>query len=149
MLLRFDPFREFDELFNSLSRTTTQAARSFPMDAFRRGEEFVVRFDLPGVDPSAIDVTVEKNELTVKAERTWEPAEGDEVLAAERPRGTFTRRLFLGDTLDGSRLEASYDNGVLTLTIPVAEAAKPRRVEIKRGAGATAIETTSSETAAA
>lgn len=149
MLLRFDPFREFDELFNALNRATAPAVRSFPMDAFRRGDEFVVRFDLPGVDPSAIEVTVEKNELTVRAERTWEPAEGDEVVAAERPRGTFTRRLFLGDNLDGSRLEASYDNGVLTLRIPVAEAAKPRKVEIKHGSGAAAIETSSTETTAA
>ena len=143
MLMRWDPFREFDrlneQLWNSAGRV--QTARPFPMDAYRRGDRFFVHFDLPGVDPDAIELTVEKNVLTVKVERQWQPQEGDEVLAVERPRGTFTRQLFLGETLDGGHLEASYDNGVLTLTIPVAEAAKPRKVQVNAGGGQqTAIE---------
>ena len=94
------------------------------------GQGVYVHFDLPGVSTDDIDLTVEKDVLTVSVERQWQPTEGDEVLAAERPRGAFTRRLILGKTLDADRLEASYEHGVLTLAIPVAEAAKPRRVEI-------------------
>jgi HSP20 family protein len=99
------------------------------MDAWREGEQFVVEFDLPGVDPESIDLDVERNVLTVKAER---PArEGsEEMVAAERPRGVFSRQLFLGDTLDTERIEASYSSGVLTLKVPVAEKAKPRKISI-------------------
>lgn len=124
MLMRFDPFRELENV--------TRAVRPSPMsmDAFRDGDHLIVRFDLPGVDPGSIDVTTEQNVLTVRAERRWEPAEGQEVLIAERPQGTFTRELFLGDSLDPERVEATYENGVLTLTIPVAEQAKPRKVEV-------------------
>ena len=106
------------------------------MDAFRRGEEFIVQFDLPGVDPQSVELTVERNVLTVKADRAFDRQEGDELLVAERPEGTFARQLFLGDTLDADNVAATYENGVLTLTIPVAERAKPRRVEISpRGGG--------------
>lgn len=144
MLMRFDPFRELDRLTDELWNSTRSAARTFPMDAYRRGDRFYVHFDLPGVDPASIDLTVEKNVLTVTAERAWSPQDGDEVLVNERPRGTYRRQLFLGETLDAGGLEASYDAGVLTLTIPVAEAAKPRKVEIKVGEGApAAIDTTS------
>ena len=144
MLMRFDPFRELDRLTDELWNSTRSAARTFPMDAYRRGDRFYVHFDLPGVDPGSIDLTVEKNVLTVTAERAWSPQDGDEVLVNERPRGTYRRQLFLGETLDASGLEAAYDAGVLTLTIPVAEAAKPRKVEIKVGEGApAAIDTTS------
>jgi len=101
-----------------------------PIDAYRRGDHFYVHFDLPGVDADSVDLEVEKNVLTVKAERSWEPSEGDEVVVAERPRGTFTRQLFLGETLDTDHIEAQYDKGVLTVSIPVAEAAKPRKVAI-------------------
>jgi HSP20 family protein len=140
MLMRFDPFRELDRLSDELWNAPRSASRSFPMDAYRRGDHFYVHFDLPGVDASTIDVTVEKNVLSVSGERNFAPQEGDEVLVRERPRGAFRRQLFLGDTLDASHLEATYEAGVLTLTIPVAEAAKPRKVEIHTGDGkATAI----------
>lgn len=115
------------------------------MDAYRHDARFVVHFDVPGVDPSSIDLTVEKDVLTITAERRWEPAEGDQVLASERPQGSFSRQLFLGEGLDAERIEASYDQGVLTVSVPVAEQAKPRRVEISSGSGtAKAIDTQSS-----
>ncbi|TMK89325.1 MAG: Hsp20/alpha crystallin family protein [Actinobacteria bacterium] len=129
MLMRFDPFRELDRQFDRLSQRNW-AAGVMPIDAYRRGDRFYVHFDLPGVDPQSVDLEVEKNVLTVKAERSWEPAEGDEVVVAERPRGTFTRQLFLGETLDTEDIDAEYDKGVLTVSIPVAEAAKPRKVAI-------------------
>ena len=128
MLMRFDPFRELDRLTNQRGWGT--AGGAMPIDAYRHGDHFVVHFDLPGVDPGAVELTVEKNVLTVKAERNWQPAESDEVVVAERPRGSFSRQLFLGETLDTDRIEASYDRGVLTVSIPVAEAAKPRKVAI-------------------
>ena len=136
MLMRFDPFREFDALAQTLAQQS-RAVRpaTMPMDAYRSGDRFIVRFDLPGVDPASIDVTAEKNVLTVRAERAWQPGDGDEVLVSERPQGTFTRQLFLGDGLDAEHIEARYDNGVLTLVIPVAEQAKPRRLVVSSGAG--------------
>jgi HSP20 family protein len=100
------------------------------MDAYRDGDRAIVCLDIPGVDPDSINLTVEKNVLSVTAERVWEPSEGQEVLVSERRQGRFTRQLFLGDSLDPDRVEASYDRGVLTLTIPVAEQAKPRKVEV-------------------
>src|SRR5579859_8216812 len=133
MLMRFDPFREFDRLAEQ-AMAGTRTPRAFPMDAYRRGDEFVVSFDLPGMEPGKIDLTVEQNVLTIKAERRVQAEEGDEWIAAERPYGTFTRQLFLGDTLDVARLQANYEAGVLALHIPVAESAKPRKVRI---AGAT------------
>lgn len=133
MVMRWDPFRELDRLAEQASAGATQARRSFPMDALRRGDQFVVEFDLPGVDPGSIDLTVEKNVVTVTAERRFERQEDDEVVVAERPQGTYTRQLFLGDTLEADSIEANYESGVLTLTIPVAEAAKPRRVQVSGG----------------
>ena len=130
MLMRFDPFREFDRLNQGLAPPGPSRTSSMPMDAYREGDQFVVEFDLPGVDPGAIDLTVEKNALTVRAQRSWEPKESQEVLISERPQGTFTRQLFLGDALDSEKVQAAYDNGVLRLTIPVAEKAKPRKVQI-------------------
>ena len=131
MLMRFDPFRDFDRAWQQLAaQASQQAARSFPMDAYRRGDEFFVHFDLPGVYASTIDLTVDNNTLTVRAERRFEQEQGDEILVTERPQGTFTRQLLLGDQLDTDAISAGYDRGVLTLTIPVAERAKPRRVEI-------------------
>ena len=103
------------------------------MDAFRHGDHFVVHFDLPGVDPNSIELTVERNALTVKAERSWHTFEGDQMVASERPMGTFSRELMLGDSLDSEQIEATYDQGVLTLSIPVAEGAKPRKVEVSSG----------------
>ena len=130
MLLRFDPFRELDRLSQQLWDEGRTPARAVPMDAVRRGEHLVVFFDLPGVDASTIDLTVERNQLTLTAERSATPGEGEELLVAERPRGTFTRRLFLGDNLDTERIQADYHDGVLEVTIPVAEQAKARKVSI-------------------
>ncbi len=120
-----------------------------PMDAVRRGETVLVYLDLPGVDPASIDLEVERNVLTVKAERRWAREEGDQVLASERRQGAFLRRLLLGDTLDGERVEADYRDGVLAITIPVAEAAKPRKVAVGTSDASPAIEAESTETAAA
>jgi HSP20 family protein len=135
MLMRTDPFRELDRLSQQLfgQNGTWSRPAVMPMDAYRDGEQFVVHFDLPGVDPSSVDLNVERNVLTVKAERV--PSYGDhvELQVAERPRGVFSRQLFLGDTLDADHVEASYDAGVLTLRIPIAEKAKPRKIEITGG----------------
>lgn len=128
MLMRFDPLREFDRLVHQA--TGNGRLPVMPMDAYRHGDRFVVHLDVPGVDSSTIELTVEKNVLTVSAARRWEPAEGDQVLVSERLQGSFTRQLILGDGLDADRIEADYDNGVLTVTVPVAEQAKPRKVEI-------------------
>ena len=131
MLMRTDPFRELDRLSQQVFGTPGTVARpsAMPMDAWREGHEFIVEFDLPGVDPHSIDLDVERNVLTVKAER--HALQGDrELLAAERPRGVFSRQLILGDTLDTERVQAAYDGGVLTLKIPVAEKAKPRKIAI-------------------
>ena len=129
MLLRTtDPFRDFDRLAGQLLGTTNRPA-VMPMDAWREGDVFTLEFDLPGVAPESIDLDVERNVLTVRAERV--PGNGDwEMLASERPRGMFSRQLVLGDNLDLDRIDASYDAGVLRLTIPVAERAKPRKIEI-------------------
>ncbi|MBB5953585.1 HSP20 family protein [Saccharothrix tamanrassetensis] len=130
MLMRTDPFRELDRLtqqFFGANGTSTRPA-TMPMDAYRSGEEFVVQFDLPGVSAESIDLDVERNVLTVRAER---PGNGDrEYQVAERPRGVFSRQLFLGEALDADRIRASYESGVLTLRIPVAERAKPRKISI-------------------
>jgi HSP20 family protein len=131
MIMRFDPFREFDRLTEQLASTASRAPRAFPMDAYRRGDQFIVEFDLPGVEPTSIELTVEQNVLTVRAERRFEPREGDEVLVAERPQGTYARQIFLGDALDSERVQADCRLGVLTLTIPVAETAKPRQVPVR------------------
>ena len=133
MLMRFDPFREFDRLNQGLAPPGSSRTSPMPMDAYREGDQFIVEFDLPGVDPGSIDLTVEKNALTVRAQRSWEPKESQEVLIAERPQGTFTRQLFLGEGLDSDNIQAAYSNGVLRLTIPVAEKAKPRKVKITAG----------------
>jgi HSP20 family protein len=135
MLMRTDPFRELDRLTQQLFGTngTTSRPAVMPMDAYRHEEQFVVQFDLPGVDPSSIDLDVERNVLTVKAERTPTYGEEVELQVAERPRGVFSRQLFLGDTLDTDRIEAHYDAGVLTLRLPIAEKAKPRKIEITGG----------------
>jgi HSP20 family protein len=128
MLMRTDPFRDLDRLTQQLWGTATRPT-VMAMDAWRDGDEFVVEFDLPGVSPDSVDLDVERNVLTVKAER---PAlNGDrELIAAERPRGVFSRQLILGDNLDTEHVGASYSSGVLTLRIPVAEQAKPRKIQI-------------------
>ena len=129
MLMRTDPFRELDRLTQQVLGTMERPA-AMPMDAYRDGDAFVVEFDLPGIAPDSIDLTVERNTLTVRAERRDHARDGQEMVVAERPCGTFSRQLFLGDALDTGRLEAAYDAGVLTVRIPVAEQAKPRKVQI-------------------
>ena|SRR5438034_6511536 len=128
MLTRFDPFREFDRVFERPWGPSRQP--TMPLDAYRHGDTYVINVDLPGFDQSTIDVTAEKDVLTVKAERQWQPMEGDEVVAAERTHGQFFRQLFLGEGLDTDNIHASYENGVLMITIPLSERAKPRKVEI-------------------
>jgi HSP20 family protein len=120
----YDPFRELDRYTRS---------PWMPMDAVRRGDQVELRFDLPGVAPDTIDVDVERNVLTVRAERHWVPDDGDQILARERTQGTFSRQVLLGDALDPEHLEAHYDHGVLTVRVPVAEQAKPRKVQIHVG----------------
>jgi HSP20 family protein len=137
MLMRTDPFRELDRLtqqvFNNVAGTWSRPT-AMPMDAYRAGDEFVVAFDLPGVEPDAIELGIERNVLTVKAERRPSvPAESVEMQVSERPLGVFSRQLFLGDTLATDQIKADYDAGVLTLRIPIAEQAKPRKIEIGSG----------------
>src|SRR5579859_5465907 len=146
MLMRFDPFREFDRLAGLTSGVG--GSPIMPMDAYRDRDRFVVHFDLPGVDPNSVELTVEKNVLTVKAERSWQPSQGQEVVVAERPQGRFSRQLFLGDSLDAGHIEANYDQGVLTISLPVAEAAKPRKVEVTAGTSKDRAITAQSTTAA-
>lgn len=138
MLMRFDPLREFDRVFDQAWSQTRQA--SVPMDAYRHEDTFVINLDLPGVDPASIDLTVERNALTVTAERHWQSIEGDQIVAAERRHGTFSRQLFLGDGLDTDKIHATYENGVLTVTVPVAARAKPRRIEVAGQTRSEAIE---------
>ncbi len=135
MLMRTDPFREFDRLAQQLiGAGTTSRPAVMPMDAWREGDTFVVEFDLPGIAPDTLDVDVERNVLTVRAERP--PRNGDwEMLANERPTGLFSRQLVLGDNLDLDKVEAAYDAGVLRLRIPVAERAKPRKIEVSTTVG--------------
>ena len=135
MLMRTDPFREFDRLaqqvFGSATPGTTSRPAVMPMDAWREGDTFVIEFDLPGVAPDTLDIDVERNVLTVRAERS--ARNGDwELLASERPTGLFSRQLVLGDNLDLDKVEAAYDAGVLRLRVPVAERAKPRKIEVSR-----------------
>jgi HSP20 family protein len=131
MLMRTDPFRELDRLSQQVFGTNGTLARpsAMPMDAWRDGESFHVEFDLPGVDPDSIDLDVERNVVTVKAERPVRASDA-EMIAAERPRGVFSRQLVLGDNLDTEHIAAGYAAGVLTLRIPVAEKAKPRKIAI-------------------
>ena len=129
MLMRTDPFRELDRITQQVFGTAARPT-AMPMDAWRSGDEFVVEFDLPGVDPASVELDVERNVLTVRAQRPV--AEGPhEMVAAERPRGVFSRQLILGDNLDTERISANYHAGVLTLRVPVAERAKPRRITIE------------------
>lgn len=129
MLMRTDPFRELDRWTQQVLGTATRPA-TMPMDAYRRGDTVYVELDLPGVRADSIDLTVEQDVLTVRAERPSLDAAGADVIVAERPAGTFTRRVFLGETLDSAQLGADYADGVLTVTIPVREVAKPRKVEV-------------------
>jgi HSP20 family protein len=134
MVMRFDPFREMDRVAQMMTQQTgSSRAFSVPIDAYRSDDHFTVRLDLPGVDPSSIDITVEKNVVTVRAERSWSPGDNEDVIVQERPQGIFVRQLFLGEGLDADAVQATYENGVLTLAIPVAEQAKPRKVPVTAG----------------
>jgi HSP20 family protein len=128
MLMRFEPFRQFDRFTEDM--LSERRARQIPVDAYRRGNEFKVDFDLPGVDLGSIDLTVENDVLNVRATRTWTHDDDDQMHIAERAQGEFSRQLFLGLSLDRDHITAAYEDGVLTITIPVAEQAKPRKVEI-------------------
>ncbi|MFJ5698501.1 Hsp20/alpha crystallin family protein [Arthrobacter sp. NPDC093139] len=130
MLMRTDPFRELDRLAQQVLGTAARPA-AMPMDAWQEDKEFVVAFDLPGVDADSVDLDIERNVLTVKAERPDPAGKDTEMIASERPRGVFSRQLILGDTLDVESIKASYDAGVLTLRIPVAEKAQPRKIQIE------------------
>jgi HSP20 family protein len=148
MLMRTDPFRELDRLTQQAFGANGTLARPsvMPMDAWRDGDTFYVEFDLPGINPDSIDLDVERNVVTVKAERPPRASDA-ELIAAERPRGVFSRQLILGDNLATERIEASYDTGVLTLKIPVAEQAKPRKVQVgqRHDSGQHAIDATSAD----
>ena len=130
MLMRTDPFRELDRFASQVFGTPARPA-AMPIDAFRSGDTFIVEFDMPGVSAESIDLTIERNVLTVHAKRERHSAEAAELIVAERPFGTFSRQLFLGESLDTEHITAKYADGVLRLEIPVAEQAKPRKVAIQ------------------
>ena len=138
MFMGSDPWRELDRWTQRLG--TSARPTVMPMDAWREGDQFIVEFDLPGVSAESLDLDVEHNVLTVRAERP-ELETDREMLAAERPRGVFSRQLFLGESLDTDRIEARYQDGVLRLSIPVAEAATPRRIEVTHKQDKPAIDT--------
>ena len=135
-LVRSDPFRDIDRLFQQLWRGSDDGSRvsalAMPMDAWRSNDQFTIELDLPGVDPNGIEMTVEDKVLVVRAERPRRPSgEQDELVIAERPHGTFTRQVFLGENLDSDKIEATYEGGVLRLSIPVAAQAKARRIPLR------------------
>jgi HSP20 family protein len=130
MAIGYDPFREFDQVAQQLL-SGGRAPRSFPMDAYRRGDEFFVHLDLPGVDPGSIDITVEAGNLSITAERRFDQKEDDEIIVSERPQGRFSRDLRVGTAVDVERIGADYEGGVLTLTLPISERAKPRSIQVQ------------------
>jgi HSP20 family protein len=132
MAIGYDPFRELDQLAQQLM-SGGRSPRSFPMDAYRRGDDFFIHLDLPGVDPGSIDITVEGSNITISAERRFNQHEDDEVLVGERPQGRFSRDLRVGTRIDSDAIEADYEGGVLTLRLPIAAEAKARRVEVRSG----------------
>jgi HSP20 family protein len=140
--LTFDPYREMDRLASQLLGTSapTRSPRWMPMDLYRVDDHYVVTIDLPGVDPGSIDLNVDGNTLTISAERSLRSDEGVQWLAQERPVGSYLRQLQLGDGLDVEKIQASYDSGVLSVTIPVAERARPRRITVESGGGRTAVD---------
>src|SRR4051794_12726687 len=146
MLTAYDPFAATSAAFRALdqltgrSGMTARALSGMPMDAYRVGDNFVAHFDLPGVDPGSIDLSVEGNTLTVTAERSVPQLDNAEWAVAERPYGSYTRQLVLGRSLDTNRLEASYHDGVLTISIPVAEQAKARKIQVTRADSSASVE---------
>jgi HSP20 family protein len=146
-MIQTDPFRDLDTLFSRLSSRQASSGGVMPMDAFRRGSDVWVHIDLPGVKAENLDITVERNVLTIAAERTWQRQDGDQAYFGERYRGSFRRQVQLGDGLDLQNLEADLHDGVLTIRIPVAEQAKPRKVEIgqRHSVESAAIEATTTD----
>ncbi len=143
MLLQHDPFREIDRLTQQVFGTAARPS-SMPMDAWREGDEFVVELDLPGIDPNKLDIDVERNVLTIRAERLSSMPDAANAVAAERPWGVFSRQLVLGTSLDTDKVAADYTAGVLRLRIPIAEQAKPRKISVgSSDAGASREETKS------
>lgn len=137
MVTRYDPFAELTSMLNS---TLRQSSPAMPMDLYREGDRYTVLVDMPGVDPSSIDIDVEDRTLTIRAERTGPTSEDVEWISHERATGTFARQLTLGYGLDLTKVDASYADGVLKLEIPVAEEAKPRKIQVSTGQSATQIE---------
>ena len=125
-----DPFRQIDRLTNQLL-SGTRTPMAMPIDVWQAEDGYHVALDLPGVDPNSVEITTERHVLTIRAERRADYADAQNVLIAERPQGSFTRRLQLSEAVDAQKVQASYGNGVLTLTIPVAEAAQPHRIEVQ------------------
>ena len=147
MLVMNSPFRELDSLFDQVSgRSSSGSAAPMAMDAYRRDDAVWVHLDLPGADSDSLDVSVERNVLTVTGERRWQREEGDQIYLSERRQGGFRRQVTLGDGLDADAIEADYTDGVLTLKVPVAEKAQPRKIDVRNGSSASqdAIETTAS-----
>ncbi len=147
MLLQNDPFRDLDYLFSRMSGRSNGSV-GMPLDAYRRGEDVWVHMDLPGVTADSIDISVERGVLTVTAERDWQRQDGDQVYLTERPRGQYRRQVHLGEGLDAEQIEADLTDGVLTLRIPVAEVAKPRKISVGTGHGQTAIDAASADASA-
>lgn len=142
-MLRFDPFRDFDRMTEQLLGVPSGSARAprfMPMDVYRSGDHYVLHTDLPGVDPGSVDVGVENSTLTIRAQRSERSEEGVQWIASERFTGTYMRQIALGEDVDTDRISATYANGVLTVTLPVAERAKPRRIDIAVDDGAATIE---------
>ena len=139
MLVRYDPFRQLDRMTDQLFGGSPARPQLMAMDAIRHDHDVELRFDLPGVASGDIDLTVERDVLTVKAERSFQVSEGEEVLTQERSQGAVTRQIVLGELLDADKLEARYDGGVLTVVIPVVEQAKARKVPVQAGGGTDAI----------
>jgi len=147
-VMRFDPFRDIDRLAEQVLGSgvgTTRAPRFMPMDVYREGDHFVLLVDLPGVDPDSIDVHVDNGMLTIKAERSGPQGDGLDWILSERTTGAYLRQLTLGDGVDTDRIQAGYEAGVLQVTIPVAEKAKPRRIAVTPGGGSAAIHTTATD----
>lgn len=142
MLLQNSPLRDFDTFFEQFAGRSTPTVRAMPMDAYRRGDNVWVHIDLPGVAADSIDISVERNVLTVSAERAWGREDDDRLYLTERASGSFRRQVSLGDGLDGENIEADYHDGVLSLRIPVAAQAKPRKISV--GTKNPALETSSS-----
>ncbi|CRY79018.1 HSP20 family protein [Nocardia farcinica] len=145
-VLRFDPFHDIDTVARHLlgeGTGTARAPRFMPMDLFKAGDHYVLNADLPGVDPGSVDVSVDNGTLTLRAQRSVPSEEGVQWIASERFAGTYMRQLSLGDNVDTDKISATYNNGVLSVTIPIAEKAKPRRIEITGGSEQKTIEASS------